>query len=689
MTSKLSTFLAAIVLLGAVVGVPGRAAAQSATGQAPSAASGEGSQLNKWADKSAATSAKSGHDAKPSVVPENLRERNKRISAAARRQIENSQSQIPIYQIVEEMTDEVTADMRELNTKVISPLAFRRIGLSPNLSSEFGQFIEATLLSSIATETDIAVKRCTACHTMRSHIDGDDWVVTMGLVDQAALAHEAKRIGVKNFLNVHFAYFPQANVVVMELEVMRASDGAILWTETYRSDATTAAILRSGDRIMTREQAVAELDRKLEARPYYGYMAYMGASYIPYDVPGGGITGAAGGIRLYEMLGEERRWRYGIGAEGFANFGSGGSSTSPATDALVGAFVGATAQYRILQAQLKRRRLLDRPDPQRLSGRLGGQLLCRRVGPGGRLSISPGGRPERDVLRARALRRPRPGRLWLQSSRLFQLVRMRTMTSPLRHLSRLALIALMGASWLAGGCSSTKPQTKQIIVPSTATSVPQYRGDGTATDEHYVIRMSDGRRDWEISFPSTASGYEVRIPLKGGKPTADKGGGLHWQAEQLTDADKELLAELRRQNPDMEREGVYQNGQNLVDKQAAADQGKKPATASDASPQPRPSAKHTAEDAAAPTRPSYLLGIAEVQKLYEHGKYELAMVRLSQLDKAYPNDARILSMKGTLWKKLGRPELARKAWEQALQLQPDNKSVIQALKDLNQSHSTN
>lgn len=262
------------------------------------------------------------------------------------------------------------------------------------------------------------------------------------------------------------------------------------------------------------------------------------------------------------------------------------------------------------------------------------------------------------------------------------------MTSPFRHRSRLLVgAALAGLVVAASACSTAKPQTKQIIVPSTATSVPEYRGDGSITDEHYVIRMSDGRRDWEVSFPSTASGYEVRIPLKGGKPVAQKPGGLHWRAEQLTDADKELLAELRRQNPDMEREGLFDNGQNTLDRQAQAD-GDSKQTATDASKPPSKAAKaHTGEDQPAPTRPSYLLGIADVQKLYEHGNYELAMVRLSQLDKAYPNDARILSMKGTLWKKLGRPELARKAWERTLQLQPDNKAVIQALKDLNKAHS--
>jgi hypothetical protein len=235
------------------------------------------------------------------------------------------------------------------------------------------------------------------------------------------------------------------------------------------------------------------------------------------------------------------------------------------------------------------------------------------------------------------------------------------------------LALLLGCVAMLAACSSAEPQTRRIIVPTTATSVPQYRGNGTIPEEKYVIRMSDGSRDWEVSFPATATGYQVRIPLESGPPSAGPAAvpGLNWRTQQLTAADKELLKELRRQNPDMEREGVYVDGQNVLDREAG------PRSAADG--------EHLFDDEAAPapTRPSYLLGITEVQKLFERGHYELAMVRLSQLDKAYPNDAKILAMKGTLWKQLGRPALARKAWEQVLHLDPDNKVVLEALKNLN------
>ncbi|MFW5968517.1 MAG: hypothetical protein ACOCV2_13420, partial [Persicimonas sp.] len=222
----------------------------------------------------------------------------------------------------------------------------RRLGVTPNLSADFAGFVEGTIVSSIASQTSVAIKRCVSCDAVRSRQEDGEWVVTMGLAGQDDLEREAERIGVDNFMNAHLSYFPEANVVAMQVDVMRASDGAILWSETYRSDATTAAILRSGDRVMSRAERVEELERKLEERPEFGYAAHFGISTIPYDIPAGSITGAAGGVRLFELLGDQKRWRYGIGADGFANFstGSGGDASS---QALVGGFFGATAQYRI------------------------------------------------------------------------------------------------------------------------------------------------------------------------------------------------------------------------------------------------------------------------------------------------------------------------------------------------------
>lgn len=248
------------------------------------------------------------------------------------------------------------------------------------------------------------------------------------------------------------------------------------------------------------------------------------------------------------------------------------------------------------------------------------------------------------------------------------------------------LVTSVAALLLVGSaaCATTEPKAA-IIVPSAATTAPEYRGDGAVPRQRYVIRMSDGQRDWEVEFPEVATGYEMRIPLEGGEHTRRD---VVWESDELTEADKELLDQLRRDNPSYEREGVFVDGRNVNDPEGRDqvgglapgaeldEEGRTVRAPGDLAPQ------GSQEDSPAPTRPSYLLGIDEVQRLFKAQNYELAMVRLTQLERAYPNDTKILSMKGTLWLKLGREELAREAWERVLQIEPDNRAVLEALKRL-------
>lgn len=258
-------------------------------------------------------------------------------------QIQAAEGTIHIYQIIEEMLDEVVADISKLNHTVLSPTAIRSIGLTPNLSAQLGDIVESTLISNVVNNTSVAIKRCASCRALRSRVEGDSWVVTLGITNQEDLRSEANNIGVQTFMDARLSYFPGANIVALQVEIFRASDGAILWTETYRSDATTAAILRSGDRVVTRAERLKELERKIDQRPYYGHILYGGMTYIPYDSPLGGSSGAALGYRLYEKFGENNKYLFGIGAEGFVNL-----SDNP----ILGSFISATFQWEVYQANL-------------------------------------------------------------------------------------------------------------------------------------------------------------------------------------------------------------------------------------------------------------------------------------------------------------------------------------------------
>ncbi len=79
---------------------------------------------------------------------------------------------------------------------------------------------------------------------------------------------------------------------------------------------------------------------------------------------------------------------------------------------------------------------------------------------------------------------------------------------------------------------------------------------------------------------------------------------------------------------------------------------------------------------------SYLAAVAKINEMYLARKYELALIELVSLEKEYPQDVRLLSMKGSLYLKLGKPKLAREAWEKALTINPEDQLLTESLREL-------
>ena len=79
---------------------------------------------------------------------------------------------------------------------------------------------------------------------------------------------------------------------------------------------------------------------------------------------------------------------------------------------------------------------------------------------------------------------------------------------------------------------------------------------------------------------------------------------------------------------------------------------------------------------------SYLLTLARVKDMYRARQYELALVELVELERQYPDDEHILSMKGSLAERLGQKQMAREAWQQALRINPYNLAILEALQRL-------
>ena len=190
---------------------------------------------------------------------------------------------------------------------------------------------------------------------------------------------------------------------------------------------------------------------------------------------------------------------------------------------------------------------------------------------------------------------------------------------------------------LACACASAEP--KRLVVPAgmrrqaqpavaAAAQTPAPAGmQGLMTpatarrpapDGRYVLRLAEHNRVWELELPEAAGGYEMSIPLAG-------------PLDSPTLADEEML-------------GPREPGK-VKDPQK-----------------------------------SYLATLAKVREMYASRRYEMALVEVVDLESAHPSDARLFAMKGSLYLKLGKKDLARTSWEKALSLDPKDAAVAEALR---------
>ena len=226
------------------------------------------------------------------------------------------------------------------------------------------------------------------------------------------------------------------------------------------------------------------------------------------------------------------------------------------------------------------------------------------------------------------------------------------------------------AAGAVAGCASGNVPADVRVPPELLRGSP-YTAGGEPARTRYVIRMTDGQRDWEIQLPEIATAYEVKVPLTGRADVAAGGGHGHDDVGRPRDpgAERSLAARARRRRRQERRQRRRQEAS------AATRTGDKKGDKKSAG---KPRAGQTPPAA----RPSYLLTLERVKELYRTRHYELGLVELVELEKQYPEDEHVLSMKGSLYERLGNKALARDAWQQVLRINPYNLAVLEALQRL-------
>src|SRR5689334_10319723 len=220
--------------------------------------------------------------------------------------------------IVDEMVDELAADVARLGAAQISPVLLERVRVSANMNPEYAHIFEARLAAAMFKAANLALVRCLECTATRSRVEGTEWLVTRGLVTREDARAVARRYGARTFLDVALTLREQPASLSMDVEIVRADDSSIAFAEGYRMDAERAMLYRGADRAQSREERLKELEDKLDQRPRYVSALEGGVMMLKASISGlfwGGLLR----YRLTERFGSDKQFEGGLAVAGFIN----------------------------------------------------------------------------------------------------------------------------------------------------------------------------------------------------------------------------------------------------------------------------------------------------------------------------------------------------------------------------------
>jgi hypothetical protein len=263
--------------------------------------------------------------------------------------------------LLDELIDELAEQMAKQDVRAMSPLAVRWVKLSPNLRADLALSTETRLQARLAKISAIEQVVCTDCRSLRSRIEGQDWVVSLGVVRQDDLRKLAKEIGTKVFLDIDVQYMPgpPGPRLVLAARVFRAEDARLLFATSIRAQETAGAILRTGRKPKTREEQQAEIELSLARKARFGHLLSIGAASMPYESPSGSIVGTTIGYRVQEHFGQAVRFGFGLQLEGFLH-----------PDRLQTATISAVLSWRVSEPSLNYGELV-------LGAAMGGMVIER------------------------------------------------------------------------------------------------------------------------------------------------------------------------------------------------------------------------------------------------------------------------------------------------------------------------
>ncbi len=225
--------------------------------------------------------------------------------------------------------------------------------------------------------------------------------------------------------------------------------------------------------------------------------------------------------------------------------------------------------------------------------------------------------------------------------------------------SAMALAALPGCASVKSVLAVDPTPPKQGPILNPFEGLMPAAGEAKGPSQNIVLRTRKGERSVEVELPANQGALtDFAIPMSpafrddtGRSPASRASDGVideryRERAPSLTD--REITGTLPQAKPEDEaKRREVETGLGLAE-----------------SPEGAPESDR-----------SYLASLDHVKQLYRAARFEAGLIELDDLVRAYPTDAHLHEMRGTLLDRLGRTDLALKSWNQALRLNPGNESL--------------
>jgi hypothetical protein len=245
------------------------------------------------------------------------RKRPEPPGAATDRYLAPNATVIDANDVLDEMLDQLAADVARLGPGRIGPVLLERVRLSDNLNPDFAPVLEARLAASVARAAEVALLRCAECWATRGRLESGAWVVSRGVNRKEEMTAVARKYAARTLLTVALTLLDEPSTLAMDVELVRADDSSIAFAEQYRMNPDTALLYRGVDRTQSRSSRLKELQDRIDQRPRFNHTLDLGVMGL--QTGGSLVWGAVGRYALTEQFGDDGVGEAGIEAGGYAN----------------------------------------------------------------------------------------------------------------------------------------------------------------------------------------------------------------------------------------------------------------------------------------------------------------------------------------------------------------------------------